>query len=304
MDNLEKLFKLFGKAKHMKKTNNVNFVPRQTLSVNINNEEYYISLICNDKFQVQVVLLDQNNEIVYKILEIDGDQASITKLQNKLYVFTDNRAYIYEINNLKNTPSILFMDNLDIQGVCSNVNNIFAYSIAKDRIIKYDKNLTPIQEYENIYSKDNLKVPVILACNQETFFSIPIMMPKEEQYILMKRIMEYYVGSEIAKQNDQVHSCSYNYDENALYISMYNVIWIIKNRTEIGYLHFRNKAITSALYDNDIKKLIVNYGETNNNHLNGTIIKLSEHEIKENSISLPDISSSFQYSENNSKKRL
>ena len=190
MSDLEKLFKLVEKVKYLKKSNDVNFVPRETLSVNINNVKYYISLICDDDFLVQVVLLDENNNLIQKLLKLDGDKASIAKLHNKLYVFTDNYAYIYDINNLKANPLKMFLGNIDLQGVCANKNNIFAYSISKDKIIKYDQNLISMEEYENPYSKDNIRVSLSLACNEETFFSIPIMVPKEEQYILMKRFME------------------------------------------------------------------------------------------------------------------
>lgn len=298
MSDLEKLFKLVEKVKYFKKSNNVNFVPRQTLSVNIGNVEYYISLICDDNFQVQVLLLDENNNLIQKLLELDDDKVSIVKLQNKLYVFADNYAYIYDINNLKANPLKMFLGSLDLQGICANKNNIFAYSISKDKIIKYDQNLISMEEYENPYSKENIRVSLRLACNEETFFSIPIMAPKEEQYILMKKFMEYYVGSEIAKQNDQIHSCSFNYDENTLYISMYNIVWIIKNGTEFSYLYFRDNAMTSVFYDNDIKKLIVNFGGLKGRHINGSIIKLTNDEINEKAIPLTDISSTFQYSKN------
>lgn len=276
----------------------MSFIPRQTLSVNINNETYYISLICDNNFQGQVVLLDENNNVIYKISEIDGDRASIVKLQNSLYVFTDNTAYIYDVNHLKTQPTKLFLGNLDLQGICSNQNNIFAYSIAKDKIIKYDKNLLQVHEYENLYSKGNLRISVELACNENEFFSIPIMVPTEEQYVLMKKFMEYYVGTEIARQNDQIHSCSFNIDENTLYISMNDLIWVIKDGIEFSYLHFKDSAMTTVFYDNDIKKLIVNFGGTKDNHVIGYITKLSDSEIKESVIPLNNISQTFQYSKN------
>ena len=79
---------------------------------------------------------------------------------------------------------------------------------------------------------------------------------------------------------------------------MYNIIWIIKNGTEFSYLYFRDNAMTSVFYDNDIKKLIVNFGGAKGRHLNGSIIKLTNDEINEKAIPLTDISSTFQYSEN------
>ena len=176
MNDIQFFNKVVGKLKRNNRTNNnVSFIPRQTLSVSIDDETYYVSLICDNNFQVQVVLLDENNNIMYKILEVDGDRASIIKLNNSLYIFTDNAAYIYDINNLKRQPSILFLGNLDLQGICSNSNYIFAYSITKDKIIKYDKNLLPVEEYNNSYSRDNLRISVELACNENNFFSIPIM---------------------------------------------------------------------------------------------------------------------------------
>lgn len=283
--------------KFKKKSNALNFVPRQTLSVNINGVGCYISLICNDNFRVQVVLLNKNNEIIYNILEIEEDYASITKLQDKLYVFTYKNAYIFDINNLREDPLVLIIDDLELQGICSNENNIFAYSISKDKIIKYDKDLIPIEEYENMYSKNNLRVSVHLTCNHDTFFSIPIMSPTEEQYVAMKRVMENCVGEVIASQNDMINSCSYNNKENTLYISMKNIIWIIKEGTEISYLYFKDKTIISSLYDNDINKLIINFGGNCNNHLNGSIIKMSNSEIQDKEIVLSDNSLTIQNNE-------
>lgn len=299
MNELEILHKMSEKIKSMKKSNNsMNFIPRQTISININNEKYYISLICDENWEVQVVLLDKNNNIIYKILKLDGDRASITKLQNNLYVFTDSIAYIFDINNLKTEPFVVNLGNLDLQGISANENNIFAYSIEKDKIIKYDKNLEPIEEYENHYSNEKNRVSLELACNQETFFSIPIMVPTEEQYLLMKKFIQYYINSKISEENDQIHSCSFNDDENILYITMYNLIWIIENGTEFSYLYFKDKSITTALYDNDLKKLIINFGGTKGNHLSGSIVELSNDEIKKKAIKLTDISSTFKYSKN------
>lgn len=299
MNELEIFRNLSKKIESLKKSNyNINFIPRQTISININNEKYYISLICDKNWQVQVVILDKNNNIVYKILELDGDRASITKLQNNLYVFTDSIAYIFDINNFKIEPLTVNLGNLDLQGISANDNNIFAYSIAKDRIIKYDKNLVPIEEYENRYSNKKIRMSLELACNQETFFSIPMMVPTEEQYLLMKKFIQYYINSKISEENDQIHSCSFNNDENTLYITMYNLIWVIKNETEFSYLYFKDKAITTALYDNDLKKLIINFGSTKGNHLSGSIVELSNDEIKKKAIKLTSISSTFKYSKN------
>lgn len=299
MNELEILRKISEKIKSLKKSNNsMNFIPRQTISININNEKYYISLICDENWRVQVVVLDENNNIVYKILELDGDRASITKLQNNLYVFTDSIAYIFDINNFETEPLTVNLGNLDLQGISANDNNIFAYSIAKDKIIKYNKNLIPVEEYENHYSNEKIRVSVELACNQETFFSIPIMVPTEEQYMLMKRFIQYYINSKISAENDQIHSCSFNNEENTLYITMYNLIWVIKNETEFSYLYFKDKAITTALYDNDLKKLIINFGGTKGNHLSGSIVELSNDEIKKKAIQLTNISSTFKYSKN------
>lgn len=299
MKNLEIFPKFLERFKYPQKINNtVNFVPRQTLSIKVNDRELYISLICDDNFDVKVVLLDENNNIIDQILNLDGDQASITKFQNNLYVFSENKAYIYDIDNLKDNPAIIFLGNLGFQCVCANENNIFAYSTIKDKVIKYDKDLVVMQEYINPYSTENLHVSLELACNQETYFAIPIMTPQEEQYIFMKRFIEYYTNAKIAEQNDKINSCSYNKDENTLYISMYNIIWIIKNGVDYSYLYFKDNAITSSFYDNDIKKIIINFGGEKGNHMNGSIIKLSDNEIKEKSISVNKDSSTFQYFEN------
>ena len=154
MNKLEKFHNLVEIIKKTKiSKSNVNFIPRQTLSININNQTYYISLICDDSFQLPVVILDNQFNIVNKLLDIEGDRASITIMQNFLYIFTDNKVSMYDINNLSNFPTILGLGNLNIQSICSNQNNIFAYSLAKDKIIKYDKNIFPVEEYENPYSK-------------------------------------------------------------------------------------------------------------------------------------------------------
>lgn len=299
MSKLEIFYNLSKKIKNIKKTNNnMNFIPRQTISININNEKYYTSLICDENFKIQVVLLDENNNIIYKLLELDCDRASIAKLQNNLYVFTDNIAYIFDINNFQTKPLMVFLGNLELQGISANENNIFAYSIEKDKIIKYNENLVPVEEYDNYYSNESIRVSLELACNKETFFCVPIMVPKEEQYLLMKKFIQHYISPKISEENNQIHSCSFNDDENTLYITMNNLIWIIKNGTEFSYLYFKDKEITTALYDNDIKKLIINFGSTKGNHVSGSIIKLSNNEIKKIAIHLTNISSTFEYSRN------
>ncbi len=282
----------------------MNFIPRQTISAKINNQNYYISLICDNNFQVQVVVLNENNNVIYKILDIDGDKADITKIHNNLYVFTNNIAYIYDINNLKKQPIKVFLGNLNLQGVCSNQNAIFAYSITKGKIIKYDKNLLIVQEYENPYSSDNIQPSLNLTCNEKDFFSIPIRAQTEEQYILMKMIIADYLDPEIAHQNDQINSCSFNINDNTLYISMYNLILIIKNQIEFSYLYFKDRAIATIFYDNDIKKLIINFGGINKNRLIGSVIKLSDTEIKERAIPLNYISGTYQFLENLGKPSL
>ncbi len=219
------------------KNKNTRFIPRQTFSVNIDGLEYYISLISDDNFQVKVVLLDSNNSIIDTILELDTENASIVKLQEKLYTITDRSVYIHDIKNLNATPKVKSLGNLNLQGVCSNSNFIYAYSIERDKVIKYDENMVPIQEYENKYSKDNCKVPVELTCNEATFFSIPILESKEEQYMLRKFLIAHYVDSDVAESNTLIHSCGFNNDDNTLYIAMSNIIWIIKDGTEFSYLH-------------------------------------------------------------------
>lgn len=305
MSDIEILNKIVRKLKKLNRSSNsVDFIPRQTLSIKINNENYYISLICNNNFQVQVVVLDENNNVVYKILDIDDDKASIIKLHNNLYVFTNNNAYIYDINNLKAQPIKVFLGNLDLQGICSNQNSIFAYSITKDKIIKYDKDLLIVQEYQNLYSRDNLRISLNLACNEKEFFSIPIMVPTEEQYVLMKKFMEHYINPEVAQQNDQIHSCSFNIDDNTLYISMYDLILIIKDGIEFSYLYFKDGAMTTTFYDNDLKKLIINFGEIKGKCIMGSITKLSDSEINEKAIPLNYIEGTFQHLENLSKPSL
>lgn len=293
MNELEKLLKLFNKYK---KSNHVNFNPRQTLSVKINNINYYVCLMCNNNFETQVVLLDENNNLIQNILKTEG-KTEITKLQNKLYIFKDDYAYIYDINNLKDNPKQIFLGDFDIQGICSNEKNIFAYSIKKDNIIEYDQDLNIIEIYKNPYSKENARVSLNLACNKEKFFSIPIMSVEKEQYFLMKNYM-YNIKKDLVEQNDLIHSCTFNYDGNTLYISMCNVIWIIKDGNEFSYLHFKNSNITTVFYDNDIKKLIINLVEIKNNQFNGNIIKLTDDEINRNSIQISNDHKMFEYSEN------
>ncbi len=56
--------------------------------------------------------------------------------------------------------------------------------------------------------------------------------------------------------------------------------------------------MTNVFYDNDIKKLIINFGETKGNHVCGLIQKLSNKEIQEKSIKLTDITTPLQFSKN------
>ena len=272
------------------KKNNLDFVPRQTLIANINNKKHYISLICDENWQVKVVLLDEDNKIIYKILELSGDRASITKLQDSLYVFTDQEAYVFDINNLSKTPLKKSLGNVDIQGICANENSIFAYSIKKDKIIKYDKKLNVVEEYKNQWSKENSKISLNLACNQETFFSVPILPTTEEHYQIMKGIMQQCFGYRISQANDLIKSCGFNQEENTIYIAMYNLIWIIKDGREYSYLHFKGKGITTALYDNNFKKLVINFGGTKGNHLIGSIIELSNDQIRKMATPITNIS--------------
>lgn len=294
MFDVEKLISIFRKN-NVKKDMDV--VPSQTISIEINEKNYYISLVCDDNFELHVVLLDENNNKVSNILDVDGDRASIVKLRNKLYTFTDNLVFIHDINNLNLEPLKLYLGKLDLQSVCANRESIYAYSIGCDNIRKYDENLNEVEEYENYYSKGNLRVPLVLTCSDRTFFSIPIMVPNEDQYFLMKEFMAHHLGSEIAKQNDQIHSCSFNCSDNILYISMYNIVLMIKDGVDFSYLYFKNSAITTTYYDNDINKLIINFGGIKGNHVCGSILKLNQEEIKKNAIPLANISSKFNYNE-------
>lgn len=123
------------------------------------------------------------------------------------------------------------------------------------------------------------------------------MVPNEDQYFLMKEFMTHHLNPDIAKQNDQIHSCSFNGSENTLYISMYNIILMIKDGIEFSYLYFKDSAITTASYDNDINKLIINFGGIKGNHVCGSILKLNQEEIKKNAIPLANISPHFNYYE-------
>jgi len=291
---LEQLFKI---AEKFKKNKNLSFLPRQTISINTYEDTYYVSLICNDNFQVQLVLLDENNNLIETLLNLDDDKGYIAKIANKFYLFTEDFALVYDINNIKIKPSKIYIGSLDIQGVCSNNNYIYVYSVSKDKIIQFDSDLNCIEEHTNSYSKENIRVPLSLACNEETFFSIPLMLPTEHQYIIMKKFMEYYTGPEIAKQNDMIHSCSFNENENTLYISMYNIVWIIKNGTEFSYLYFKDEAITNIYYDNDIGKLIINFGKAKGKHIAGAIIRLTDQDIYNKATTITDNTSMLQYSE-------
>lgn len=129
-----------------------------------------------------------------------------------------------------------------------------------------------------------------ITCNKETFFTIPIAPSNEDEYLSIKEFMAQHINPDIAKQNDYINSCSFNYDENTLYMSMYNMIWIIRNGNEYSYLYFKDKGITSIYYDNDIKRLIINFGGTNTELFKGFISTLSDEEIKERKIDMPNVS--------------
>ncbi len=94
----------------------------------------------------------------------------------------------------------------------------------------------------------------------------------------------------------QLLSCSFNDDDNTLYITMYNLIWVIKDSIDFSYLYFKDKAITSALYDNNFKKLIINFSDTKSKQLGGSISELSKEEIIKMAIPLTNITSTFNYS--------
>lgn len=72
-----------------------------------------------------------------------------------------------------------------------------------------------------------------LACSDSSFFN-SYLVPNEEQYFLMKKFLVEHMSSEIAKSNDQIHSCSFN------------------SGVDFSYLYFKDSAITTAFYDNDI----------------------------------------------------
>ena len=309
MEKIKKIPGILDKINALRKSNNNSknsrFIPRQTFSVNINGVEYYISLICCDNnFDVKVVLLDSNNSIVSTILELDTEGAYIVKLKNKLYVITDNhlskgnKVYIYDITNLKANPKIEYLCKENLTAACANKNSIYAYSSNRDKIIKYNEDMIPIQEYNNRYSKDNIWIPVELACNEETFFSIPSKPSTAEQFEWVERFMEYYVSADLKDPNEMIHSCSFNNDDNTLYISMSNIIWIVKNGTEFSYIKLKDRTMTKTFYDNDIKKLILNLGGTKGKHVFGEIRRLSDKEIQEKAIRLADFSSSSKYSNN------
>lgn len=63
MNKLDKLLKLFAKKK---KASQVNFVPRETISVSINNNLYYVCVTCDENYQVKIILLDENYNIMQK----------------------------------------------------------------------------------------------------------------------------------------------------------------------------------------------------------------------------------------------
>lgn len=291
MKNIEKLGQIADKLKKLKNSSNdnVDFIPRQTISVNINSKRYYMSLIADDDFQVKVVLLDDDNNVLQEILSIEGDRGDITKIKNMLYVFTDDDAYIYDVNNLDANPLIRDLHGYDIQGVCANDQNIFAYSINIDKIIMFDPYLNPEHFYDNVYSKENSRSSLKLTCNDSTFFSIPFLPSREEEYVMMKAMIAEAVGSKIADENDIFNSCAYDKDENILYISMDNLVWRIKDGTEFSYLYFKNRNMTTLFYDNDIKRLIVNFGGHSGRHVNGSIVKLSNDDIKERAVYLGNI---------------
>ena len=167
MFDVEKLMTIFRKN-NVKKDMDV--VPRETISVEMNQVSYYISLVCDDNFELHVVLLDENNNKISNILDVNGDRASIVKLRNSLYTFTDNLVFIHDINNLNLDPLKVSLGKLDLQSVCANKESIYAYSIDCDNIRKYDESLNKVEEYENYYSRGNLRVLLVLTCSDRTFF--------------------------------------------------------------------------------------------------------------------------------------
>ena len=284
------------------KMNEVNFVPRVTIPVIVDNKRMFVGLICDDNFKVKVVLLDENFNINFEIMEFKVDNVSIAKLKDKIYAFTDRMAYICDINDLSKQPKEVYLGKLDIQGITSNDNFIYVYSIERDKIIKYDENLNVVEEYDNRFSTPTLRLSLKLACNNDTFFSIPIMVPNQEQYIKMQEFIGNNINRRVGEANTMISSCSFNNKDNTLYISMYNIIWVIKDGKEFSYIHFKDKGITSVMYDNDLDELIVNFGGKKGIHVCGSVLKLPADEISSRLIPLDNVKNAFLFSSNKDNK--
>ena len=196
------------KNKLLKFKNNLDFVPRQTLSVKIDDKQYYVSLICNNSFEVKLVLLDEFDNVIENIFEFESDKVNMVKGNGKLYLFTEGKCYIFDINNLKSKPEEIYLGNLNIQSVCSNQNYIYAYSIENDCIIQYDYNLITINEYKNLHSKEKSRLSVNLTCNEDTFISLPIM--TRDQYDFIRCKILGYIGINDPESNRLINSISYN----------------------------------------------------------------------------------------------
>ncbi len=262
-----------------------NYVIRESLLLSDKTEGVYLSLICYlDTFDVCVVLLNSELNVVKKVLKVD-ENSHITKVINNYFVFTikDGIDVVYVYDEFFNLLTKVPLGKLGISSVCSNDTNIYAYSDNRNEVILFDDELQVLSNVLNKFSinKENSQVNkgVVLTCSSDDFFSIPRFIPEtEEQYMQYKRIIDTVTKETKSTGNDFINSCAFDDFEKLLYIAMNNIIFVIDENFQIDYMSFKGYNITSCYYDNSQQMLVVNSVDRKNNPI---IMTLNNSMIKE-----------------------
>lgn len=286
--------KLFDKMKGDKIEYNLDFVPRQAIPIFIEGKKYFASVICDDEYKVSVVILDSNQNIVKKLMDVNVLSAYLGKIDDKLYVFNGDKAYIYDINNIKERPKERPIGDINIGSIASSENYIFVYSTELNKIFKFDRDLNPIAVLDNRFTTNNMHLSVQLTTNNDNFFSLPTGLGSEEFYMMRRGFLAKYFNRKIAESNIFIDGCAFNEKDNTLYISMANIIIVIKDGEECGYIPFKT-GLAHVTYDNNLNEMILCYASTDKHgHLLGKINEIPIEQLNKMIIPLEELTKDLQ----------
>ena len=286
--------KLFDKMKGDKIEYNLNFVPRQAIPIFIEGKKYFVSVICDDEYKVSVVILDSNQIIVKKLMDVKVLSAYLGKIDDKLYVFNGDKAYIYDINNIKERPKERPIGDINIGSIASSENYIFVYSTELNKIFKFDRDLNPVAVFDNRFSTKDMHLGVQLTSNNDNFFSLPTGFTSEEFYMIRKSFLTKYFSRKIAETNLYIDHVAFNEKENTLYIGMSHIIIVVKDGKEYGYIPFKT-GLANMTYDNNLNEMILCYASTDKHgHLLGKINEISNEELNKMIIPLEELTKDLQ----------